>query len=376
MKRVLLAPDKFKSTLSSREVAEALYTGIQISCPQAQIASRVVSDGGEGFIEALEQSEALERHALQVRDPKGRFHTGYLGVSQKHRRVYIESCQATGFHLLTAKEKNPLFTSSEGMTDLLQAAGALHPVEIYVGLGSSATCDAGIATAGHFGYKFLDTSGHAIAPQAACLEAIETILPPDEKPFPEGVKLYAVADVVNPPVGAKGGVKIYAPQKGAGPAEVEKLENGMKRLIRAMQKLSAKDFSRLPGGGAAGCLALGLHFFFGAGIVEGSRFLFEKLNLEKRIQESDIVITGEGSFDEQSFFGKITGKIIEIAQKRGKKIIIVSGRRRVPEVLRSRAAGLFSVEQIVGKEDRSDKNESRQALLSHGQSIGHLISKL
>lgn len=377
MRRVLLVPDKFKSTLSSREAAGALSAGILDAFPGARISPLVVSDGGEGFVDALEQAEEIERHSLQVPGPAGRMTPAYLGVSKKNRRIYIESCQATGFHLLKETERDPMKTSSEGLADLLHAALAFRPAEIFIGLGSSATCDAGIPAAGRFGYQFLDMQGRAAAPQAANLEAIETILPSSQKPFDAGpVKIYAVADVANPPVGEKGGVKIYSPQKGAAPQTVEKLENGMKALLRAMKKSSGKDLSSLPGGGAGGCLGLGLYFFFGAQILEGSSFIFKTLELEKRILESEIVITGEGSFDEQSFSGKITGAIIRAAQENNKKIILVTGRTKVPDFLKNQTAGLFSVEQLVKKEGRSDQAESRQALITHGRAIGQLISKL
>src|SRR3989338_8699 len=132
MRRVLLVPDKFKSTLSSREAADALSAGILDSFPGAQISPLVVSDGGEGFIEALEQSEKIERHSLQVPGPAGRMSPAYLGVSKKNRRIYIESCQATGFHLLKENERNPLQTSSEGLADLLHAALPFRPSEIFI----------------------------------------------------------------------------------------------------------------------------------------------------------------------------------------------------------------------------------------------------
>lgn len=377
MTRVLLVPDKFKSTLSSREAAGALSAGILDSFPGARISPLVVSDGGEGFIEALEQAEEIERHSLQVPGPAGRITPAHLGVSKKNRRIYIESCQATGFHLLKETERDPLKTSSEGLADLLHAALTFRPAEIFIGLGSSATCDAGIPAAGRFGYQFLDTRGHAVAPQVVNLETIATILPPEKKFFgDEPVKIYAVADVANPPVGEKGGVKVYSPQKGAGLLAVEKLENGMKALLRAMEKSSGQDLSSLPGGGAGGCLGLGLYFFFGAQITEGSAFIFKKLELEKRILESEIVITGEGSFDEQSFSGKITGAIIRAAQESHKKIILVTGRTKIPDFLMNQIEGLFSVEQLVKKGGLSGKEESRQALITHGRSIGQLISKL
>ena len=376
MTKVLIVPDKFKSTLSSREVADSLATGIRQTCPRAELSSLVVSDGGEGFLEAVAQSEKMELHRVRLPGPGGRLHTGSVGVSPKSRSVYLESCQATGFHLLDRKKRNPLKVSSEGLADLMQAALAFRPRNLYIGLGSSATCDAGIPVAGRFGFEFLDAKKRKITPKAKNLGRIQTILAPDLKSIiPGRTRIFAVADVVNPPVGKKGGVKVYAPQKGASPREVTRLENGMQKLLRAMKKSGGKGLSSLPSGGAAGCLALGLHYFFGAKIIRGAPFVFEKLGLEKKIQASDIVITGEGSFDEQSFFGKITGNIIRTGRKHKKRIILVTGRTKVPGFLKKQVAAVLSVEQLLDKEDRSGKKESRAALTEHGRRIGELISR-
>lgn len=376
MTRVLIVPDKFKSTLTSREVAEALKTGIRQTCPRAKLLSLVVSDGGEGFLEAIAQSGKMESHSVRVPGPDGRPHAGRVVISRKDSSAYLESSQATGFHLLDKKKRNPLKTSSAGLTDLLKAAFAFRPRNIYIGLGSSATCDAGIPAAGRFGFTFLDAKNHKVAPKAGNLGRIKTILAPDLKPFiPGSTQIFAVADVINPPVGEKGGVKVYTPQKGASPREVTRLENGMRKLLRAMKKSRGRDLSSLPSGGAAGCLALGLHYFWGARIIPGAPFLFKKLGLKKKIRHSDIVITGEGSFDEQSFFGKITGSIVRAAQANRKKVILVTGRTKVPEFAKKRLTASFSIEQLLNREDRSGKKESREALTEHGRRIGELISQ-
>lgn len=375
MTRVLIVPDKFKSSLSSREVAEALKNGIRQTCPRAKLHSQVVSDGGEGFLEAVAQSGKMKSHPVRVPGPDGRFHTGHAGIFPKSRSVYLESCQAAGFQLLDKKKRNPLKTSSAGLADLLKAALAFRPANIYIGLGSTATCDAGIPAAARFGFKFLDAKNREINPKAGNLGRIQTILAPDLKSIiPGRTQIFAVADVINPPVGKKGGVKVYAPQKGASPREVARLENGMRKLLRAMKKSSGKEFSSLSSGGAAGCLALGLHYFFGAKIIPGAPFIFKKLGLTKKIRESDIVITGEGSFDEQSFYGKITGNIVRAALANGKKVILVTGRKKVPDFMTKRV-NVFSVEQLLNREDLSGKKESLEALTEHGRRIGELISR-
>ncbi|HNV85423.1 MAG TPA: glycerate kinase [Candidatus Omnitrophota bacterium] len=374
--KILIAPDKFKGTLSSREAARAVAEGIRKSCPQAVIETLIVSDGGQGFIEALEQAERLTRHRVRIPGPLGKNVPAYFGISGNRKRVYIESCHATGFHLVPGKKRNPFLTSSAGLAVLLKRALALNPAEIYVGLGSSATCDAGIPVARKFGYQFYDEKGRTLTGNPCELERIRKIKKPSRlftgKTIP---KIYAVSDAFNPPVGKLGGVRIYSPQKGARPAQVLRLEKGIKNLLAVIQKSSGRKLSRLRGGGAAGCLALGLHFFFGARIVPGTEFVFKKLRLREKIRNAAVIVTGEGSFDEQSFYGKIAGKIVKTARKHGKTIFLVTGRKRIPQKLNRRIDGSFSVEAIVNKGRKSSRMESSAALRKAGKALGDILKK-
>ncbi|MDD5672457.1 MAG: glycerate kinase [Candidatus Omnitrophica bacterium] len=372
--KILTASDKFKTTLSSREVNSALAEGLRLACPEAEITQLVLSDGGEGFIEALEQAEELRRQAVTLPGPQGNPVQGYLGISKKHRRIYIESCHATGFHLVPAKKLNPLRASSEGLADLIRAALSQRPTEIFIGLGSSATCDAGLPVAENFGYRFYDLRGNLLEGKPGELSVIARIEKPAEiQALLKGTKIYAVADVTNPPAGPAGGVRIYTPQKGASPKEVNLLAKGMDHLVSVMEHESGKKLKKLEGGSAAGCLALGLHYFFGASVIQGADFFFQKLDLARRIRNTDIVITGEGSFDDQSFYGKITGKVVGHAHRCGKTVFLVTGKKKVPSTVRRMVKNLFSVEESI--ESRSVRNvkESSAALRILGERIGHLL---
>jgi len=373
--KILIAPDKFKGTLSSEEAACAVAKGLREFCPQAKIKTLVVSDGGQGFIDALEQAEPLERHFVLIPGPLDKKTRAYFALSKNGKRAYIESCHATGLHLVPLRKRNPLRASSGGLSLLLRHALKVRPSEIYIGLGSSATCDAGLPVARNFGFRFLDHTGRELKGRPEELIRIKRIL----KPAPLKIKypvpiLYAVSDVFTPPVGQSGGVRTYTPQKGAGPVTVEQLERGMKNLISVMHKNSRTRLSALRGGGAAGCLGLGLHFFFKARILNGSAFIFKKLKIERLIRNSDIVITGEGSFDPQSFQGKITGKIVRIARKHGKKVFLITGRRQIPGNVRRQIEGNFSVEALVRKGGNSSKAETRKTLQRHGKTLGKTLA--
>jgi glycerate kinase len=370
--KILIASDKFKTTHSSAQIAESVAAGIRETFPECEVRQVRVSDGGEGFLECVSQWEELERIPVAVPGPDLETKAGWIGLSRDRKRAYVESCQATGFHLLEPSARNPLKASSIGVAVLIEAALASRPAEIYVGLGSSATCDAGIPVARHFGWNFSTHDGDPILGHPAELEKIMRIEKPDVPRIPAGTVLYAVADVMNPPVGATGGVRVYSPQKGANRTEVEILERGVQHLINLARPLKAGDLAVLPGGGTAGCLGLGLFLFLNAQILEGSAFVAGRLGLTDRIGECDAVVTGEGSFDEQSYFGKISGHIARIARQKQKKIFLVTGRPTDTRWARE-FTGTFSVEDRLGKGAEERPRESLAALRAHGQTLGRLL---
>lgn len=374
--KILIVPDKFKGSLSSGQVSRAIAEGLKSVLPGARITRLTVSDGGEGFLKTIEQAEKLTRRTIFIPGPLGTSQRGCVGFSKDRKRAYIESCQATGLHLVPKKKRDPFRTSSRGLAGLMRLALRFRPREIFVGLGSSSTCDAGIPVAKEFGHRFLDAKGQELDGKPGEFGSIKKIQKPESfLPCKHRARIYAVSDVVNPPFGKTGAIRIYTRQKGASPRGVKRLEKGMRKLVSVMEENSREKLSGLKGGGAAGCLALGLHHFFGARIISGTEFVSGKLGLEKRIRQADAVITGEGSFDEQSFYGKIAGDILRKARDSGKRTFLVTGRKNIPADAARRTDGFFSVEARVKKGGNSKPDESIEALRKAGKAIGNILKR-
>lgn len=373
MAKILLLPDKFKTSLSSREVIVALQAGLQESLRKVAITSRIVSDGGEGFLEAIEQADPLDYHPIKVPGPLGEPVMAAIGLSRDRQRAYIESSQATGLHLIQRKQRNPLLTSSTGVADLLEHAIALQPQDIYIGLGSSGTSDGGMPVAARFGYCFRDDQGQLLEGKAEDLIKISKITFERFQP-PKPIAFYGIADVLNPPVGPNGGVQWFAPQKGASGHVVRQLEASLIHYLACIQPWFSENLARLPCGGAAGALATGLFVSLGAKLNPGAVFMFKKLALQKWIDETDIVITGEGSFDQQSLNGKIPGEIVRYAVQRNKIVFVVTGRRT--EIDYPGVTGFFSVSEICKNAGMVAPERTSEALKEIGRVIGHTLKHI
>lgn len=366
--KILIAPDKFKTTLSSQEVIAHLKEGILTTLPTAEILTQVVSDGGEGFLKAIQTPELTHR-SVETLDPLGRKIDGSILFDRT--RVFIESCQATGFHLLEPHQRNPFQTSSQGLATLLKEALSLEPQAIYIGLGSSATCDGGLGLAQGLGYQFLDSKGSTLSPYPENLSQIENMIAPIP-PLTTKSKIYGIVDVLNPPLGKEGGVQVYSPQKGATPQQVQLLEEGMKHYVKQLEKTYQQSFANLRGGGAAGCLGLALVAYFKAKLLPGSQWLIETLSLAKTIQSVDVLITGEGHFDEQSLSGKIPFSLLQLAHSYQKKTILITGKKVKPNLIECQAK--FSIEELIEQGAIADIHDSKKGLFLHGQTIGNKLA--
>lgn len=371
MVKVLIASDKFKTTLSSAEISRSLKNGFLEILPQAQIREQVVSDGGEGFLDALQASGHLRSYPVKITGPLGREVNGFVLFDSRTSRVYIESCQATGFHLLEADQRNPFLTTSKGLAQLFIKALSLDPGEIYIGLGSSATCDGGIGFAAGLGYCFLDVTGQELPAIPESLSHIATIQSSETNTInTTHVKVYGVVDVLNPPLGPNGGVQVYSPQKGATPEQVKRLEDGMKHYLHLLEDLSQNSLQNLVGGGAAGCLGMALNAYLQAQLLPGSQWLIQQLELEHVIQGVDILITGEGDFDQQSLAGKIPFTLMELAKKYAKKCVLVTGKKTILKELPCQST--FSIESLIEQGQINGIEESERGLYLIGQSIAKL----
>ena len=315
--RVLVAPDKFKGSLTAREAAAAVAAGLQ-QIPGIVVDCCPVADGGEGFAEALAARWDLVEG---VRDPLGRPITARCGWLDATTAI-VEMSEASGLHRLAPNEHNPWQTSTFGTGQLIRHAANHGATRVLTGLGGSATNDAGTGVAAALGWQFLTSDGEPVEPRPANFLAIERIEPPEEWMLP---RIVGACDVRNPLLGPEGASRVYARQKGADGRMIDHLEMALKHLADLVAEQVGVDCRHIPGAGAAGGLGYGLAAFCQAELQPGFTLVAEGLRLEERIAASDLVITGEGRLDAQTLYGKAPAEVARLAKKLGKPVAIVCG---------------------------------------------------
>ncbi len=321
--KILITPDSFKGTLTSLQAAEI------ISKPFLERNHNVVlvpvADGGEGTVDAFLYSTSAEKKIMKVRDPLSRPIDAYYGY--KNDNAFIEIAQSSGITLLKKEELNPLKTTTYGFGELIKDACDSGFKNIYLGLGGTATNDAGAGMLSALGIKFKDKNGEIINKflNASHLPNITGFDDSELKRNIGKVKFTALCDVKNPLTGKTGASLVYSFQKGADENTAKLLDEYVKYFSDIIRKRTGKE-PEFPGAGAAGGVASALKIFLNAEIVSGIEGIIELLGLEEKIKDCDIVIVGEGSLDSQSAFGKAPVGIARLAKKYGKPVIAVSGK--------------------------------------------------
>lgn len=328
--KYLIACDKFKGSLSSAEANAALAAGIHSVEPDAAIKCLSVSDGGQGFVEALQQIYELDIQNVLCLDARGKSRMGRLAWDLDSDTVYIESADAIGLPWLSPAERDPWLAHSEGLGWLIKFAIELEPAQIVIGLGGSATSDGGLGCLKALGFEPLDHQGIPLPGRGASLEVVAKVITPRAQATLPTLTL--ICDVDNPPTGPRGGVRVYTPQKGADPETAARLEIGMDNWLQVLEKQTGKVLQTLVGGGAAGCLSSGLHALLDAQLVSGSVWILDQLDFDSSLSTADIVISGEGAFDQSSLEGKLTGEILSRAHSQNKPAVIVSGQTPPAEI--------------------------------------------
>jgi glycerate kinase len=315
--KVLIAPDKFKGSLTAREAAEALARGFA-GDKHFSVEICPVADGGEGFAAALASRMDVVNG---VHDPLGRpvrAHCGWIDAAT----AVIEMSDASGMHRLSKEERDPWRASTRGTGELILHAIRTGASRILVGLGGSATNDAGAGAAAALGWQFLTSDGEPIDPSPSNFLALERIEPPEEDLT---AQIVAACDVRNPLLGPDGASHVYARQKGADDRLIGHLEMALEHLADLMAEQTGYDPRDMPGAGAAGGLGYGLAAFLRAELQPGFPLVAESLRLEEKIAGSDLVITGEGRLDAQTLSGKAPAEVARLARKHGKRVALVCG---------------------------------------------------
>lgn len=319
--KILVAPDKFKGSLDALVAAQAIERGLQKVWPRAEISRMPIADGGEGTAEAICAAMHGEWVDLKVRDAVGEHvdaRYAWIGPAT----AVIEMSAASGLWRVPPEKRNPLRASTFGTGEMIAHAIRHGVRKILIGIGGSATNDGGIGMAAALGYEFLTSGGELLEPVPANLLVLARIKPPEGIQWPE---IVALCDVQNPLLGERGASRTYGPQKGADPAMVETLERSLDHLADLISQYLGCDFREVPGSGAAGGLAFGLMSFCGAIVRPGFEAVAEILQLERAIEASDLIITGEGSIDAQTFDGKGPAGVAALARKHGKPVIAFAG---------------------------------------------------
>jgi glycerate kinase len=316
--RVLICPDKFAGTLSAPAAAEAIATGWGVP---GTLIRRPLSDGGPGFVEVLAQSLAGRRVPVPTVDPLGRPVDGEILLAGNVG--YVESAQACGLHLLTREERDPNNTSSYGLGLLIMAAVEAGATEVVIGLGGSATNDGGAGLLAALGAPPVDAAGYALPYGGAYLNAAAGL---GGEPRLRPVRLVAATDVDSPLTGLHGASNVYGPQKGASREDVYRLDAALEQFAGVLEKaFGVQDLQRQPGGGAAGGIGAAL-IALGGRVTSGIGLVTALIGLEGELDQADLVITGEGSFDHQSLRGKVVAGIAGGARDRGLPCVVMCGR--------------------------------------------------
>ena len=323
--RVVVAIDSFKGSMSSLEAGEAISKGIRNAHMDAEVEIRPLADGGEGTVEALSIGMGGGLINVDVTGPVGRKVNAVYGIVDSSKTAIIEMSQAAGITLVSGDEKNPLYTTTFGVGELIKDAinkGCRHFV---VGIGGSATNDCGIGMLQALGYEFLDKEGKQVGFGASGVRDIVSIR--DENVIKELSECYfrVACDVNNPLCGDLGCSAIYGPQKGATKEMVADMDGWLKNYSKIVKEKYPDADCEYPGTGAAGGLGYAFFNFTNSKLESGIKIVLDETKLEEYVKDADIVVTGEGRLDHQTVMGKAPVGVANIAKKYNKKVIAFSG---------------------------------------------------
>jgi glycerate kinase len=325
MKKVLIAVDSFKGSLSSQKAGEAVAEGFLKVYPSAAYKIIPIADGGEGTTEALVGAGGGKYLTHQVTHPLGNKTTeAIIGLLSDNTAV-MEMASASGITLLKKEERNPYITTTRGTGELLKLAIENGATKILLGIGGSATNDGGSGFAQALGVKFFNKEGQELAPGGLDLINLHKIDVSGLYPKLKEVDITVICDVNNPLCGPLGASAVFGPQKGATPEMVENLDKSLAHYANVIKEQLGVDIKDIPGAGAAGGLGGGLKAFTSAKFKPGIEAVLDFVNFDEQVKEYDLVITGEGRVDAQSAYGKAPQGVGLRAKKQGKRVIAIAG---------------------------------------------------
>ncbi|MFD7953563.1 glycerate kinase [Streptomyces ardesiacus] len=337
-RRVLVAADKFKGSLTAVEVAERVTAGLRRVVPDLQVEALPVADGGDGTVAAA-VAAGFERRETRVAGPLGDAVTAAYAL--REGTAVVEMAEASGLQRLPDGVLAPLTASTYGSGELLRAALDAGARTIVFGVGGSATTDGGAGMLAALGARFLDAAGAPVAPGGGGLAALASANLSGLDPRLSEVELVLASDVDNPLTGPKGAPAVYGPQKGATPEDVTALDAALAHFAKVLEQTEgvgarAAEYAASPGAGAAGGIGFGA-MLLGARFRPGIEVMLDVLGFAPALERAELVITGEGSLDEQTLHGKAPAGVAAAARAAGKEVVAVCGRLALPAETLGRA---------------------------------------
>lgn len=344
MRKVVIAIDSFKGCLTSTETNAAATDGVRSILPNCDIVSFPIADGGEGTLEVL--TKAMHGHTIPLiaHNPLMQAIETRYTISPDGKTALIEMANINGLTLIPAEKRNPMVATSYGTGELI-----LHALEqgcrnFIIGIGGSATNDAGIGMLQALGFRFLDKTGNILGHGGAIMSEILSVDFQHIHPALKESHFTIACDVDNPFYGPQGATYIFGPQKGADATMLRQLEAGMQNFAQVIRKTTGKDITALPGAGAAGGLGGSLAAFLHAELKAGSRLILEVLGFSSHIAQADLILTGEGKADKQTLRGKVPCGILSEAKKQNIPVILIAGSVEDAETLNMAGfTGVYSI---------------------------------
>ena len=345
--KIVIASDKYKGSLSALEVCRIIEGTIKEIDPDIEVMTSPMADGGDGTVETLVESLDGKFIELKVKGPLGEPVNARFGMIGNDTAV-IEMASASGLVLVPEEKQNPMVTTTYGTGELILKAIDMGSKKIIVGIGGSATTDGGMGMAQALGYRLFDSNGDPLDPGGKGLARLASIDNSGINSKLLSTTIEVASDVDNPLYGKKGAAYVYGPQKGADPEMVKALDKGLINYAKIVARDLKKDIADLPGAGAAGGLGAGLAAFAGGILKPGTDIVIETTGLEDKIKDADLIITGEGAMDEQTFYGKSAYGVAKLASKYNIPVITINGsvlsdRNNIDEKNSSLFSGNFSI---------------------------------
>lgn len=323
--KIIIAIDSFKGSLTSLEAGQAAQESIRQRFPECQTEIIGIADGGEGMLSVMQNVLGGNTHTIRAHHPLKKVIETSYGISTDGTTAFIEMAAISGLPLIDKEQRNPMKATTYGTGELIKDALEKGCTRFIIGIGGSATNDAGTGMLQALGFRFLDSNGNLLGQGGKILEKIAQVETQGVHPSLKNAHFIVACDVQNPFFGPEGAAFVYARQKGADDLMIADLDKGLRSFAHVIQETTGKDIAHIPGSGAAGGMGGGMMAFLDAELKSGADLLLEISQFEERIADADLIITGEGRIDRQSLMGKIPGKILEAGIRKGIPVIAIAG---------------------------------------------------